>query len=249
METVKDSSMATEIDDSVLQDLYNWVDQIPLSRPKKNLARDFSDGVMCAEVVKHFFPRYVEIHNYAPASSLENKMTNWRLLNRKVFKKLSFELNDDVIRAIATCKAWTIERVLLMLRTKIDRAVYDQQRAKENVMHHMGSDKPEADQNTGNAKGGGGSPYLKQPAKRRTSDPKGPSMKTTVHNVGGASSADVVPRMVFEEKEQECLAKEETIQILQAKIRRLEHLIHLKDVRIDDLQQKMEHLRPTGGRR
>ena len=27
-----------------LEKLYMWVDDIPLSRPKKNLARDFSDG-------------------------------------------------------------------------------------------------------------------------------------------------------------------------------------------------------------
>jgi len=38
------TSFADEIDDAVLQELYSWVDQIPLSRPKKNLTRDFSDG-------------------------------------------------------------------------------------------------------------------------------------------------------------------------------------------------------------
>lgn len=27
-----------------LNDLYNWVDEIPLSRPKKNIARDFADA-------------------------------------------------------------------------------------------------------------------------------------------------------------------------------------------------------------
>lgn len=36
------------------------------------------------------------------------------------------------------------------------------------------------------------------------------------------------------------------VQILQAKIHRLEHLIHLKDVRIDDLQGRVESMRPTG---
>lgn len=60
------------------------------------------------------------------------------------------------------------------------------------------------------------------------------------------SEADHVPRLVFEEKVQECLAKDETIKILQAKIHRLEHLIHLKDVRIDDLQGRVESMRPTG---
>lgn len=37
------TSMA-EFDDAELEELYNWVDSIPLSRPKKNIARDFSDG-------------------------------------------------------------------------------------------------------------------------------------------------------------------------------------------------------------
>ena len=27
-----------------LEDIYKWIDEIPLSRPKKNIARDFSDG-------------------------------------------------------------------------------------------------------------------------------------------------------------------------------------------------------------
>jgi hypothetical protein len=46
--------------------------------------------------------------------------------------------------------------------------------------------------------------------------------------------------MVYDEKEQECIAKDEQIQILNAKIRRLEHLLHLKDVRIQDLTEKAE---------
>jgi hypothetical protein len=32
------------VDDEVLEDLYTWVDEIPLSRPKRNITRDFSDG-------------------------------------------------------------------------------------------------------------------------------------------------------------------------------------------------------------
>ncbi len=30
--------------DDEMQMVYNWVDEIPLSRPKKNITRDFSDG-------------------------------------------------------------------------------------------------------------------------------------------------------------------------------------------------------------
>ena len=34
----------TDIDEELLEDLYHWVDGIPLSRPKKDIKRDFSDG-------------------------------------------------------------------------------------------------------------------------------------------------------------------------------------------------------------
>ena len=36
--------MDEPLDELILQDVYTWIDQIPLTRPKKNFARDFSDG-------------------------------------------------------------------------------------------------------------------------------------------------------------------------------------------------------------
>ena len=41
------------------------------------------------------------------------------LMSRKVFKKLGFELSDDVIHNITTCKPWAAEQFLLMLREKV----------------------------------------------------------------------------------------------------------------------------------
>jgi hypothetical protein len=38
---------------------------------------------MAAEVVKHFFPKIVELHNYSPANSTQQKMSNWSILNRQ----------------------------------------------------------------------------------------------------------------------------------------------------------------------
>jgi hypothetical protein len=49
-----------ELDDQLLQDLYAWIDQIPLSRPKKRIEKDFSDGVMVAELIKYYFPSWVK---------------------------------------------------------------------------------------------------------------------------------------------------------------------------------------------
>lgn len=33
------------MDEYDIQDLYLWIDELPLSRPKRNITRDFSDGV------------------------------------------------------------------------------------------------------------------------------------------------------------------------------------------------------------
>ena len=32
------------MEEQILEQLYTWIDGIPLSRPKKDLKRDFSDG-------------------------------------------------------------------------------------------------------------------------------------------------------------------------------------------------------------
>ena len=55
----------SEITEEELQIIYNWVDSIQLSRPKRNISRDFSDGCLCAEVVKHYIPKLVDLHNYS----------------------------------------------------------------------------------------------------------------------------------------------------------------------------------------
>jgi hypothetical protein len=38
------TSWNIELDEQLLQDLYAWIDQVPLSRSKRRIERDFSDG-------------------------------------------------------------------------------------------------------------------------------------------------------------------------------------------------------------
>lgn len=66
-----------------LQRLYQWVDEIPLSRPKRNIARDFADGVLMAEIVAHYFPKLIEMHNYPAANSYAQKVYNWYVATRR----------------------------------------------------------------------------------------------------------------------------------------------------------------------
>ena len=44
MESETEVNSTHNLDDDALQELYTWIDEIPLSRPKRNIARDFSDG-------------------------------------------------------------------------------------------------------------------------------------------------------------------------------------------------------------
>jgi len=37
-------SWEMQLDAKLLEDLYKWVDNLPLTRPKKSIERDFSDG-------------------------------------------------------------------------------------------------------------------------------------------------------------------------------------------------------------
>ena len=39
------------LDEDALQQIYTWIDEVPLSRPKKNIARDFSDGGKIAYIM------------------------------------------------------------------------------------------------------------------------------------------------------------------------------------------------------
>jgi hypothetical protein len=38
--------------------------------------------VAAAEVVQHFAPKLVELHNYSPANAVSQKLYNWNTLNR-----------------------------------------------------------------------------------------------------------------------------------------------------------------------
>ncbi|XP_053441664.1 uncharacterized protein LOC128582110 isoform X6 [Nycticebus coucang] len=103
-----------------LRGLYAWLDRLPLSRPKRHLARDFSDGVMLAEIVKHFHPRLVDLHNYTPTCNTDQKLSNWHVLNRKVLHKLSFYVSETDIRKVVANRPGAIEPILCALREKIE---------------------------------------------------------------------------------------------------------------------------------
>ncbi|XP_070212527.1 sperm flagellar protein 1-like isoform X2 [Littorina saxatilis] len=252
--------MEDYFDDMELENLYQWIDRIPLTRPKKNLAKDFSDGVLVAELIKYYFPRMVDLHNYTPAHSSKQKQENWYLLNR-VLQNLDLDLSEDVIRALSNAKAKVVEKVLMMLRNQIDKGLERhnaiKQRTKQlHAFHSKGKTEEILDILTSR------SPTQNETERYSESPmrgvvPHGHPARANSRSKTGSTYGDLtsraystirpalpmlsppidnVAKSMLEERELESMAKDETIRILNAKLKRLEHLLHLKDLRIEDLE-------------
>uniref|UniRef100_T1JG64 Calponin-homology (CH) domain-containing protein n=1 Tax=Strigamia maritima TaxID=126957 RepID=T1JG64_STRMM len=105
---------------SKLEGLNSWLDQFHLSRPKRNIGKDFADGVLISEILQYHFPKLVEIHNYIPANGIAQKKSNWETLNRKVLSKLNAQLNKTDLDQILTGKCGVIENFLLKIKHLIE---------------------------------------------------------------------------------------------------------------------------------
>ena len=118
-------------EESELMYIYEWVDSIALSRPKKNIARDFSDGVLLAEIIKSYFPHMVDLHNYPSCSNSKHKESNWNVLNNKVLKKLHIKLTKAEIESIIKAEPLAIEkllqRVYSVLQNRVDMNINKEQ--------------------------------------------------------------------------------------------------------------------------
>jgi hypothetical protein len=110
--------------------IYEWVDNIPLSREKKFINKDFSDGILMAEVLKFLYPKLVDLHNYHEANSINKKIENWNTLNQKVFKKLNIPLSKKTIDDVSHSQIGTIENILKIIYDKISNNDIENERNK-----------------------------------------------------------------------------------------------------------------------
>ncbi|KAJ3139074.1 Sperm flagellar protein 1 [Physocladia obscura] len=124
--------MDISLSETDIASLLSWLDEIPISKPKKNITRDFSDGVATAEVVHHFCPKLVELFMYSPANAVSQKMYNWNTLNQKVFRKLGYNTQPELISCVVANKPGYVEYLLFELRQK-QQNHYQQQQQHANV--------------------------------------------------------------------------------------------------------------------
>ncbi|XP_044726908.1 sperm flagellar protein 1-like, partial [Chrysoperla carnea] len=203
-----------------LCELHAWIDTHSFSRPKRNLNRDFADGVLLAELLKYHYPNLVELHNYSPQNSLQRKIDNWETLNRKVLKKLKLGITKAMMEQIATAHPGAIEKVLARLKTKIEQ---------ENMCKR---DKDDDSEHSDISEVTGASIRIPIRVKNDNNDEMVVEQKMSV---------DIIARK-FEELEE----KNEAVKILNQKVEHLDCLIRLKDQRIEDLTRQLQKYHSFG---
>lgn len=259
--------MPRTLSDDELQRVYAWIDEIPLSRPKRNINRDFSDGVLMAEVVAHYFPRLVELHNYSQANSVRKKMYNWSTMNVKVFKRMGFQIDNDSVSEVVNCKPGAIEAVLMTVQEKMAayRARRGKKRSGANTNRSSGDRSGGAPRTGRSAPGsepkGRAAPTARGPAvhaggaaagagsagHRNAPDPSraffpaaSAAHDALASNEGKAELRSAVDEEILIEKEQTIQELNETVEILELKVKKLEQLVRLKDNRIQTLTARLK---------
>ncbi|GAX78246.1 hypothetical protein CEUSTIGMA_g5688.t1 [Chlamydomonas eustigma] len=240
-----------DVSEAELQGLYTWVDEIPLSRPKRNIGRDFSDGVLMAEIVHHYFPKLVELHNYSSANGTQQKMYNWNTLNQKVLKRLGFFIPKEDVMAMCNCQPGAVERTLKLVKMKISKLREDgfngstmmQTAQADNVMspvhpqpHVGGPPRGQQQQQQLRAVLDAGVLPAAHPHQQLGAAgafmPQGQSrFQAGGGNSPGADGTGPLLETISELKE--------TNEILETKVRKLEQLVRLKDAKIQTLMAKL----------
>ncbi|XP_027701930.1 sperm flagellar protein 1 isoform X5 [Vombatus ursinus] len=185
----------------------------------------------------------VEMHNYVPANSVQQKINNWIHLNRKVLHKLNFSVPEDVIQKIAQCSPGVVELVLIPLRQRLEEKKQRKQGVGSSQVLSLQEGSNYMDMGFSQKTPGGGTVEPQKAGQLRG----GKFLPASSQAMQGDPS--FVVQMA--EKEQELLASQETVQVLQMKVRRLEHLLQLKNVRIDDLSRRLQQAqrKPRLGKR
>lgn len=115
-----------------IREIYEWVDEFDLTRIKRNIARDFSDAVLIAEILKEYYPQLVWMHCYSGVSSSMEKKQNWLLLKKRVMNKISFSLGMSEINSIINVEEHAVEKFLFRLKRFLEESAENIKEALKN---------------------------------------------------------------------------------------------------------------------
>jgi hypothetical protein len=205
-------------------DILAWLDTIPLSRPILNFDKDFSDGILVAEIISFFFPEYVDLDMFYTARNMSQRTTNWRILKSDLLPKLGLHAPGTVVHEITHGDNRVTELFLLYLREKIEEHLIDTERKSRLSVETYDPLNVERD---------------RLPQLMLT--PRIPRRKGLIP---GSSSLNMGREHTNSYMHNDALkAKEKEIDVLSRKLNRCENLIQAKDERIQELEELVEKLK------
>uniref|UniRef100_A0A914Y2Y2 Calponin-homology (CH) domain-containing protein n=1 Tax=Panagrolaimus superbus TaxID=310955 RepID=A0A914Y2Y2_9BILA len=222
------SATLPTLTDSGLDDVYQWIGNLPLSKPVRNISKDLSDGVLIAEIVSHYLPRYIAVNNFTHVNSVALKRYNWETLQKMVFKYLNFQLSDEQIRSLSEGAHGIMEAFLLFLKDKIDLAVAEKRFRPSK-------------RRTRSTTSRGSTLSLNQSDSEYEREISTTNLNKTLKNLKIAST----PRSQIDMTNGQ--SKEEQIQKLLSQVQYLERIIDQKDEHIAALTKKVEQTNISNG--
>lgn len=147
------------------------------------------------------------------------------MLNKKVFSRLGLCVPENVIKDLSDAKPGVIEIFLFNLRLKIDEELEARQKNQS-----QSTSSPQQS-------------LLSLNNLPSTDDIK-PHFSTKTSRPSVVNPRDKwVSRLDYEDLKQQCLQLQEENEIFQARLRRLEHVVQLKELRINELSAVIEDYR------
>lgn len=178
---------------------------------------------MAAEAINNFLPRLVDIHNYASASSVAAKKTNWETLQKKVLRRLRVRLSKGQISDLVNAVPGAIEPVMIDIRRGIDQVMAGSRGPGSSTapreMVEMADTHPHPHAHSGDMRLGASE------LDSRQLEPE----------VGRPSVSDEILR----ERDGRIAELEEANRVLGVKVDKLQQLVKLKDSRIRALTEKL----------
>lgn len=123
-------------------DIYEWVDSFKFSGSKKNLTRDFSDGVYLMEMCQTLtYPPIIEKNVINHTLKRSMKLENWKLIMEKFNNRSIFKITEKECIEIIDHKPYAIENLLYRLHSflKSNKTILLKINPNLNAKDHMKS--------------------------------------------------------------------------------------------------------------
>ncbi|CAF0860273.1 unnamed protein product [Adineta steineri] len=198
-------------------DILEWLDPIPLSRSIHNIESDFADGILIVEIIAYFFPEYVNFDIFHIARNMSQRAKNWRLLNSKILPKINLQVPGTIVHDIINEEHNSIATFLIHLREKIEEHIIQTEKQKFRLQ-------------------------LKTYRSLNSDNYHLPSIFLSSRQIDQTSLTrnGRLMNQYVDDYDNSLRRKNEEIEILRAKLKRCEKIIHKQDKQIQELQEKFK---------